>query len=331
MNAALPVSAVIVSYNRAADLRRCLDSLHRLSPGIAEVIVVDNGSTDGTPAMLRQDFAWVRLVEAGCNLGPCVARNRAAGLSAQPVLWFLDSDTEAASPDAAARLHAVLRADPGLAAVGGEALLDAAGRSIGVKRLRCGRGGIIQGDAVFGADPAVSGCQVIASCNLMLRRADFERLGGFDPFYFFFYEDMDLTWRAQASGRRLAALSPMPVIHHYSEAVRIRNLWWHARNRMYFCLKTRPLADLLLLPLHDLAFLLNPANLRRLGRRARQPEAAVSGVSAEAGPAAPKRAILARAAMLAAQLGGTLLLGYVALPLVLRPALAARRRATPAA
>ncbi len=321
----LPICAVIVSYNRAEELRRCLASLHRQRPALARVVVVDNGSTDESLAMLRAEFLWVELVAAGANLGPCVARNIGAARAQEPLLWFLDSDTTVPEADGAARLHALFAADPELAAAGGEALVDANGHSIGVKRLRCGPSGIIQGDRIIGAAPAVAECPVIASCNLMLRARDFARAGGFDPYYFFFYEDMDLTWRLHALGRRQVVLSPMPVLHHYSENVRIKRVWQHARNRMYFCLKHMPWQRLMLMPLTDLGFVFQLENLRRLRTRARQADAAASAVAATPMQAAPAGSAARRAVALLAKMAAIVTLGYVALPVVLGPALRARR------
>jgi len=159
----------------------------------------------------------------------------------------------------------------------------------------------------------------------MMRRSDFRVLGGFDPFYFFFYEDMDLTWRLHRLGRRTAALSPMPILHLFSETVRVKRLWLHARNRMYFCVKTLPVWRVVLLPVLDLAFLFQIENIRRLLRRARQSGPAVALVtedkSTEGGVSAR------RAGMLLLRVGGMILLGYVALPRVLWPALKARSEA----
>lgn len=318
----LAICAIIVSYNRVAELRRCLASLERQDPALARVLVVDNGSTDGSPDMVAAEFPWVELVRAGANLGPCVARNLGAGRANEPLLWFLDSDTTVPEADGAARLAALFEADPELGAAGGEALLDAAGRSIGVKRLRCGASGIIQGDRIVSAAPVASECAVIASCNLMVRARDFARIGGFDPYYFFFYEDMDLTFRLHAAGLRQLVLSPMPVLHHYAETTRIKRVWQHARNRMYFCLKNFPLSRWPLIPLADLGFVFQWDNLHRLFSRARQADAAASAVAASAAPA--EGSALRRGVQLVAKMAAIVALGYVALPVVLLPALRAR-------
>jgi len=322
---ALPIHVVIVSYNRAADLRRCLASLARQDPPVASICVVDNGSTDGTLEMVRREHPGVELLLTPRNLGACVTRNAAAARSSQPVLWFLDSDAELRDADGAARLHALLMADPQRAAVGGEAVLDTEGRIVGVKRLRIGANAVVQGDTV-GEEAGTTACQVIASCNLMVRREDFLAVGGFNPFYVFFYEDIELTWRLHQAGRTLVTLTPMPVVHHYSEAVRITNLWQESRNRMYFCLRNLAWPQVLALPLADVGFLLRLDNFRRLLRRARKPARAVSLVTAGGAAPARTRATAGRATALALRMLAMIALGYLAIPRVLLPALAARRR-----
>jgi GT2 family glycosyltransferase len=216
-------------------------------------------------------------------------------------------------------------ADPGLGAVGGEAVLDGSGVSTGVKRLFLTPNGFVQGHALHDASPTRHEATVIASCNLMLRWSDFRALGGFDPFYFFFYEDIDLTWRLHCLGRRAAVLSPMPVLHLFAETVRVQRLWLHARNRMYFCVKTLPAWRVLLLPLLDLAFLFQIDNVRRLLRRARQTGPAVSLVTED--DSSERGVSLRRAVLLLARVAGMILLGYLALPRVLAPARKARLRA----
>lgn len=321
----LPVAAIIVSYNRGADLQRCLASLGRQSPALARVIVVDNGSTDGTVDLVRRDFPWVRLVASPDNLGPCIARNLGALMAEEPILWFLDSDTEVVPTDGAARMHALFAA-PDVAGAGGEALLDAQGGIVGVKRMLIRANGVGQGDSIF---EGVAECEVIASCNLMLRKSAFLATGGFDPFYFFFYEDMDVTWRIGRLGFRQLVLAPMPVVHHFSERMRVRRLWLEARNRMYFCVKNMAPGRVLMMPLNDLAFLFDPDNFRRLFRRAAKPGGAKSLVTvAEAAPAGGAGK-WRRMALLAFGMAAKMVMTYLALPVVLGPALRARRATAP--
>ena len=249
---AADVAVIIVTYNRVVELRRCLASLQRQHPGIGQVTVFDNASSDGTDEMVRTEHPWVRLVTSPENLGACVARNEAARGSTEALIWFLDSDTEVVELDGGGRMAALFDGSD-VAAVGGEAVVTARGRVIGVKRLRLTPNALVQGDLILANAPEVSHCEVIASCNLMVRRSDFEAASGFDPFYFFFYEDMDLTWRLSNKGRTLLSLSSMPVIHRYSDSARIRRIWPESRNRTYFIIKNFGWARLLILPALDVA------------------------------------------------------------------------------
>ncbi len=325
----LPICVVIVSYNRSADLDRCLRSLAKLEPAVARVLVVDNGSTDGTEAMVRVRYPWVDFQRSLANLGPCVARNVAVLASTEPMLWFLDSDTEVTVPEGAAILYRVLADNPEIGAVGGEALLNGAGDVVGVKPLRVTANGFVRGNPVLSLEPGMGDTSALAACNFMMRRTDFLAMEGYDPFYFFFYEDIDLTYRLHRAGRRVVWVTPMPVIHHYSEQVRLLRLWMHARNRMYFCLKALPWQQLLLLPLLDAAYVFQWDNIRRLLNRARRGGSAKGLVTVEEdAPAAqtPGRfgATLRRAVTLVVQTMLMILLGYAAIVRVALPALAGR-------
>jgi glycosyltransferase involved in cell wall biosynthesis len=90
---AAPVSLVIATYNRGAKITRTLDSVARQSLPPAEVLVVDDGSTDGTGEWVRSHYPRVRVVRRA-NGGTSAARNTGAEAAAQPVLMFLDHDDE---------------------------------------------------------------------------------------------------------------------------------------------------------------------------------------------------------------------------------------------
>jgi glycosyltransferase involved in cell wall biosynthesis len=89
---ALAVSAIVPVYNGAATLPLCLAPLLRMLHigEIAELVVVDDGSTDGSAAVAARLGAWV--IESGGRLGPGGARNAAARTAAGNLLWFVDAD-----------------------------------------------------------------------------------------------------------------------------------------------------------------------------------------------------------------------------------------------
>jgi len=88
------VSIIIVNYNTCALLRDCLASIYERTGGIAfEVIVSDNGSTDGSIDMIRKEFPQAALIENNANLGFGAANNRGAAVASGEYLLFLNSDT----------------------------------------------------------------------------------------------------------------------------------------------------------------------------------------------------------------------------------------------
>jgi GT2 family glycosyltransferase len=109
-------SVVILNWNRRDRLRRGLEALHRPSSPRLEVIVVDNGSTDGSPEMVRREFPQVRLLEAGQNLG--IARGKNLGLRAASAEFVLVADDDVlVYPEQLEALLRVARENPQAAVV----------------------------------------------------------------------------------------------------------------------------------------------------------------------------------------------------------------------
>lgn len=109
------VTVVVVSFNTREKLRRCLNTL-RDEP-LAKVVVVDNGSDDGSATMVTSEFPEVVLVEAGENLGFARANNVGAEQAETPLVLFLNSDAYA-DPGAIGKLACAF-ADETVVAAGG--------------------------------------------------------------------------------------------------------------------------------------------------------------------------------------------------------------------
>lgn len=94
MEKTLDVSIIIVNYNTKELTRNCLKSVFEQTDGIVfEVIVSDNGSTDGSLEMIRTEFHEVILIENGANLGFGAANNRALDVAKGKYVFYLNSDT----------------------------------------------------------------------------------------------------------------------------------------------------------------------------------------------------------------------------------------------
>ena len=112
-----PVRVVVLNYNGAGRIERCLERLLATRYPDLRVTVVDNASIDGSPASIEQGFPEVELIENGANLGFSRGNNRALRVADEPYLGLLNPDTEV-EPDWLQPLVARLNSDPVAGGVG---------------------------------------------------------------------------------------------------------------------------------------------------------------------------------------------------------------------
>lgn len=209
------VSILLVLFNQAELTFHCLQSLAQDAGVEAEVILVDNGSTDRTAALLdRLDGA--RVIRAQENLHFLRGVNRAAQDARGRHLLLLNNDTRV-DPGAIAAAAARLDADPGLGAVGGPILmldgrLQEAGSIIWRDGTTTGYGrGEDPGGFAFGFRRDVDYC---SGAFLMVRRDLFERLGRLDTAYApAYYEEADMCMRIRAAGFRVGYEPACRIMH----------------------------------------------------------------------------------------------------------------------
>ena len=221
------VSVAILSWNGRQHLETCLAALDaQHDPGVPwEVLVLDNGSTDGTAAWMESEFARhprVRLVASPVNLGFCAGNNRLAAEARGDAVALLNNDTRPQPGWLAALVDALAGAPEDVAAVSGK-IVDWSG-----ERLDFGRGVMTFDGHAFQLDfrrplaqarvPA-AGEELLFACggNMLVRRASFLAAGGFDEDYFAYLEDVDLGWRLWSGGERVT-FAPEAVVHHRSSA-----------------------------------------------------------------------------------------------------------------
>lgn len=218
------VSVLIPSWNGRAHLEPCLAALAaRVDPGLlVEILVLDNGSSDGTVEWLRRTHPEVRVVESRLNLGFAAGMNHLARAAGGDLLALLNNDTRPHPEWLAELITALAEAPPETAAVSG-LILDWEGERLDFAD------GIVTFDGhafqrgyrtpIDRAELPADGADLPFLCgaNALVRRADFEQVGGFDGDYFAYFEDVDLGWRLRLAGRRIA-FARRAVIRHRSMA-----------------------------------------------------------------------------------------------------------------
>jgi GT2 family glycosyltransferase len=199
------VTVVIATRNRRTSLERTLRALH-LDPDPPAVIVVDNGSADGTPDLVAAWFPRVRVIALGRNAG-AVARNHGVAAATTPYVAFADDDSWWA-PGALARAARHLAAAPRLALVAARTLVGPAQRldpmSAFMARAPLGTPDDLPGPSVLG----------FLACAAVVRRDPFLACGGFDPVVFFMGEEARVALDLRAAGHGLAYCEDVVAHHH---------------------------------------------------------------------------------------------------------------------
>lgn len=281
------VRVIVLNWNGRKWLAPCLDALRRQTFREFEVVVVDNGSNDGSVDLLRERFPECRTLALADNVGFAAGNNAGAAGAASKYLAFLNNDT-AATPGWLGALVDAAESDGTVGLVSSHLVfmdqpktVDSAGDGY----LRCGGGFKHRHGQPVGEARGVH--EVFGACGaaFLIRRELFDRLGGFDPDFFMVYEDVDLSYRARLLGARcVCALAA--VVHHAGSASlgRISRpaVFFGQRNLEWTWIKNSPPRLLLRsLPghvLYDLAGLAGYARAGQLGAWIRAKTAAVIGL-----------------------------------------------------
>ncbi len=214
-----PISAIIVSWNGMRHLPNCLAALAPQLPAGGELVLVDNGSSDGMPVWARAAYPQARVIALPENLGFAGGVN--AGLrAASGELLLLLNDDAFAEPGFVAALLAALGADPGLGAVGGVLLFDHRPELVASAGIRVRRDGVAldlwPGRPASELPAAPQPIFGVSGGAALLRRSMLADIGLMEPGFFNYLEDADLAWRARLRGWRSAVAPAARARHIYS-------------------------------------------------------------------------------------------------------------------
>lgn len=224
MKGAPTFSVIIVCFNNRTLLPSCVDSIYgTVDRSRLEIIVSDNGSTDGSDLLIRERWPDIRLIENGKNLGFAAAVNRGIAVARGYYIVLMNSDARL-TPGALETIGRFMDGNPDVAIAGGR-LIDPDGHpqnsaaafpgmatEFGLKPLLklvsprrfpgrvSGVSGPIDVDSIIGA--------------LMVVRMDaVRRVGGLDEDYFFFLEETDWCLRMKRAGMRVMVVPEARIIH----------------------------------------------------------------------------------------------------------------------
>ncbi len=231
------VALIVLTMNNLDDTAVALESLGALDYPNYGVVLVDNGSTDGSIATLRERFPHVTFIENGENLGFAAGNNVGLKYAAEhgaDYMMLLNNDIKVA-PDSLGRLIDVAESDPRIGMVG-PVVYDFEDRpnNVGWRfNRRWGYSVRLRFNEAEGRD--VLDVHTISGCAVMVRRDVYEETGGLDERFFFLSEDVEWGLRCTKTGRRVVTALRAKLWHLNCATVRRRSsarLYYEYRNSL---------------------------------------------------------------------------------------------------
>lgn len=255
VNSSPSVAIIILNWNNWPDTLVCVESCRKLTWPDVRIIIVDNGSTDGSEERLRERCPDAELIQTGANLGFAGGNNigiRHALERGAEYVWLLNNDA-VADPEALTMLVKAMETDP-VAAVAGskvyyhddpERIWCAGGmwRKGGLRLRQRGANRLNKGQF---ETPVALGS--VSGCSMLLRSTALREIGLLDEGYFLYWEDTDWCARAGERGYRVLFVPASRVWHKVSASVAPRSqrqYYYNTRNGLIFCVRH----DMVSLPL----------------------------------------------------------------------------------
>ena len=234
----MKISVIIVNYNVKYFLEVCLHSVLRATNGFdAEVIVVDNNSTDGSMQMVAEKFPTVIRIENKDNAGFGRANNQGVAIAKGEYILFLNPDT-VMPEDFFTKTIGYMDAHPEAGSIGPK-LLDGKGqfapdgkksfpslsvaifKTTGINKVFSKSPYFNKYYAVHIGEDETAAVDVLSGCCMLVRTSVLPKIGGaFDEDYFMYCEDVDLSYRIQKAGYQNIYFPEATLIHYKGESTR---------------------------------------------------------------------------------------------------------------
>lgn len=250
---AIDISIIIVSWNVRDFLNRCLGSIYRNPSGVNfEVIVVDNGSSDGSAGMVKSGFPLLRLIEEKENLGFAGANNVALKEASGRYVLFLNPDTEVFA-DTLQRMSESMDAHPDWSALACKLIFSDGTLQPSCRHFPSLFTDLMENlylDWLFPRSPifnyyrmgswphdSLRRVDVPYGACLMARRSVLDTVGPMDERFFMYYDEIDLCRRIKKSGGSVWYIPTISVIHHSnksSDQVPVEVARWKCNSKILY-------------------------------------------------------------------------------------------------
>lgn len=268
----MKATVVIPNYNGKKYLSACLDSLRKQTRTDFRILLIDNGSGDGSVQFVEAHYPEVEPVRFGSNRGFCAAVNEGIRRTVTPYVILLNNDTICEPDFVGSLIHAIEQSAGCFSCAAKMVKMQDENRMDNGGDYYCALGWAY----AYGKDKPVSRYgkkrEIFSACAAaaIYRREIFDEIGLFDEVHFAYLEDVDVAYRAKIAGYRNYYI-PEAVVHHVGSATsgsvynefKIRH---SSRNSVYLIYKNMPFLQILInLPFFVAGFLVKAVFFARKG------------------------------------------------------------------
>lgn len=243
------VTVAIITYNGREYLEEVLEAVEQLNYEVAEVLLVDNNSSDATVAFVKERFPDVRIIELAHNNGPNPARNTAIRAAKTDKVFLVDHDATV-SPDSLSLLMSAAAEYPEAAIWAPRVVYHDRPETIqldGIKIHYIGEAILEQAEEpVESARKDIYKTDCIAGIALLVSKEKVEQAGYYDEDYFLGKDDGEFSFRCTLLGLPCYVV-PLAVVRHKVKKRGFSQIYLQVRNRWYFILTYYNLRTLLLI------------------------------------------------------------------------------------
>jgi GT2 family glycosyltransferase len=243
------VSIVILSYNSREDLEECIHSLITQRYHSFEIILVDNASMDGSEEFVRINYPEIRVVQTGKNLGYAAGNNAGFEVAKGEYIVVVNPDT-VADPEWLAELVKPLESDQTITATTSKILIYYHKDRINTCANKNHPTGLTFCRGLNKSADEFNNYQVVSSvsgCSFAIRSDTLKSINGFDPDFFLYQEDADLSWRIRFAGGKIMYVPKSVIYHKFKLSIAPWKEFYLERNRYLILLKNLDSATLLFL------------------------------------------------------------------------------------